>query len=266
MDHNDDLWIAERMASLDPPADWRPDAAAGLARVRRLDSAAASRRRVWFALAAVAACAAIAVLVLRPGGEGPGRMASPVVSAGFREVGRGDAPVVAEIYSDYQCTPCASLFLETVPHLVTDYVQTGKLRLLHRDLPLPQHEYSRVAARYANAAGRIGRYELAVDRLFRTQREWGVDGDVEGRLAQSMKPAEMERVRAMVRKGDGDASIEADMEMARADDVRETPAMVVVANGRRRTLAPVPSYYVLKGYLDEVLRSNCREDPKAARC
>jgi predicted DsbA family dithiol-disulfide isomerase len=76
----------------------------------------------------------------------------------------------------------------------------------------------------------------------------------------------MERVREAVRKGEGDASIEADVEMARADDVRETPSMVVVANGQRRVLAPVPPYSALKEYLDEVLRTNCRENPKAARC
>jgi hypothetical protein len=77
----------------------------------------------------------------------------------------------------------------------------------------------------------------------------------------------MERVRGAVRdSADIDAAIDADIEMAQRDDVRETPTLVVVANGRRRTLAPVPPYPLLKAYLDEQLKTNCRENPKAARC
>jgi hypothetical protein len=74
-------------------------------------------------------------------------------------------------------------------------------------------------------------------------------------------------VRETVRhSSDLDAAIDADIAMARADDVRETHAMVLVTNGKRHTLSPVPPYYLLKGYLDEALRMNCREDPKASRC
>ena len=154
-----------------------------------------------------------------------------------------------------------------VPQLVTDFVRTGRLRLLHRDLPLPQHRYSRLAARYANAAGRLGAYDLAVDRIFRTQREWSADGNVDASLAAALPPAEMARVRDLVRNSsDLDASIDADIAMARRDEVRMTPTMIVVANGERHSLAPVPPYPLLKSYLDELIKANCRENPQAARC
>jgi protein-disulfide isomerase len=265
MDPNDSLWVDRRLESLEPSPGWEPDTAAGLARFRRLhrEAAVTRKRRIWFAFATAAACL-LAVSVL------PRRPAPPqhlVLPASFREAGSQTAPVVAEIYSDYECGHCATLVLETLPQLVQDYVQTGKVRLLHRDLPLPQHPHAREAARYANAAGGIGRYDLAVQSIFRTQSQWRQDGNIDASLAQVLPPGEMEHVRETLRNSpDLDAAIDADIEMARADDVRETPTMVVVANGKRHTLAPVPPYYLLKGYLDEMLKVNCHEDPKAARC
>jgi hypothetical protein len=239
MDHNDSSWVDSRMESLEPPQAWQPDTGAALERFRKLhrDAAAARKRRSWFAAVAIAAgVAAVAVLprMWTPAPEHPGL----VVPAAFREAGSRTAPIQAEIYSDYQCGHCASVVTETVPRLVSDFVQTGKVRLLHRDLPLPQHPHAREAARYVNAAGRIGRYEIAASLLLRTQREWAADGNIDGRLAAVLSPTEMERLRNNLR--DTDAEIDADIEMARRDDVRQTPAIVVVANGRRRTLSPVP--------------------------
>ena len=57
---------------------------------------------------------------------------------------------------------------------------SGKVRIIFRDYPLPQHPYARKAAVYADAAARIGRYERVCDTLFRTQDDWGQTGDVEG--------------------------------------------------------------------------------------
>jgi protein-disulfide isomerase len=268
MDHNDMGWVDARMEALDPPQVWQPDSAAALERFRRMRRQAdvARKWRIWAACAAAAACiAAVAIWprASRPEENRPGL----VVPVSFRETGSPNAPILAEIYSDYQCGHCALLLLETVPQLVTDYVATGKVRLLHRDLPLPQHSYARQAARYADAAGSIGRYDVVAGLLFRTQREWSADGDIEARLARVLAPAEMDQVRGAVRDSAKiDAAIDADIAMARRDNVRETPTIVVVANGRRRALAPVPPYPLLKAYLDEQLKTNCRENPNAALC
>ena len=268
MDPNESIWVDRRMESLEPPAAWQPDTEAALSRLnqRRRHDAAVRRRVIWTAFAAVAACLAIGVLLmpreslLRPQPKGV------VLPASFRETGSPQAPIVAEIYSDYQCGHCAALFLETVPRLVTDYVETGKLRVLHRDLPLPQHAYARLAARYANAAGSIGRYDVAVESIFRTQSLWAADGNIDARLAKTLSAAEMERVRDAVRSADWDAAIDADIAMARQDDVRQTPTVVVVANGKRQALAPVPPYPLLKDYLDDLLKDNCRQNPNSTRC
>ena len=256
------------MGSLDPPQAWQPDSNAALDRFHtmRREAAVARRHRLWALGAAVAACVAVGAFLpgVLPSAKQNG---APVLAASFRVAGSASAPIVAEIYSDYQCVPCARLMQETMPRLVTDYVETGKVRLLHRDLPLPQHPYAREAARYANAAGRIGRYGAAADVLFRSQREWAADGNIESRLSRGLPSADMGRLReALQHREEIEAAIDADIEMAQRDDVRVTPTMVVVANGKRRTVAPVPPYAVLKTYLDEELKINCRENPGAAKC
>ncbi|MGA2419509.1 MAG: thioredoxin domain-containing protein, partial [Candidatus Acidiferrum sp.] len=71
--------------------------------------------------------------------------------------GSKNAPMVMEVFSDYQCPACKQLFLSTDHPIVDNYVNTGKIFLIHRDFPLPMHAYSRVAARYARAAAQLGK-------------------------------------------------------------------------------------------------------------
>ena len=51
-------------------------------------------------------------------------------------LGSKTAPVVVEIFSDFQCPACKTLFVTTNRQLMDDYVSTGKVYLIHRDFPL----------------------------------------------------------------------------------------------------------------------------------
>jgi protein-disulfide isomerase len=141
-----------------------------------------------------------------------------------------------------------------MPLLIAGYVQTGKVRLLHRDFPLPQHRYAKLAARYANAAGQAGQYDLAVTRLFRTQDLWSVSGDIEAQLAPALPPAVMRKVHDMVEHDQRlDDTVTADQAMGVSDRLRATPTLVVVWKGNRQAISPIPSYDLLKSYLDDLL-------------
>lgn len=180
---------------------------------------------------------------------------SPAMGArNFRETGSASAPVTCEIYWDFECPPCATAFREVIPRLVADYVETGKVRLVYRDLPWPHHPYARLAARYANAAGRLGEYDVVVARIFRTQAAWSATGDIDAQVADVLAPEVMQKVREMV-SGDPtlDDSVAADLAMARQEQVRATPSIVVVKHGQREVLSPLPSYGPLKSHLDGLL-------------
>ena len=73
---------------------------------------------------------------------------------------RGDqrAPVTLLEYSDYTCGYCEKFFEETWPSLYSDYIQTGKVRLIYRDFPRAISGPSVDTAMAARCAGEQGQY------------------------------------------------------------------------------------------------------------
>jgi protein-disulfide isomerase len=158
---------------------------------------------------------------------------------------------VIEIFSDYECPVCAMLNEQTIPLLLSQYVATGKVRLLHRDYPLPQHTYARLAARYANAAGRLGYYKQVVDYLFQTQNTWVADGNVDRQVAQILAPGVMQKVRDIVKTDVTlDDTVAADVAVGMQDAINRTPTLVIVSKGKRQQLSGVPDPGLLQTYLD----------------
>jgi protein-disulfide isomerase len=140
-----------------------------------------------------------------------------------------------------------------LPQLVADYVETGKVRLLHRDFPLPQHPYAKLAARYANAAGRLDAYSLVVNQLFRTQAQWAQDGDIASPLSQVLSPSVLQQVQTLVNDPKFDDTVEADVTMAHLEQIQGTPSMVIAHGASRKVIFGLSSYALLKGYLDDLL-------------
>src|SRR5256886_11931605 len=106
-----------------------------------------------------------------------------------------------EVFSDYQCPACKTLYTTTNRLLMDNYVSTGKVYLIHRDFPLAKHAYSRIAARYARAAAQIGKTEPVEQVLFQNQEKWEQTGDVDGTVASVLSAAEMPKDSALVKGG-----------------------------------------------------------------
>ena len=114
--------------------------------------------------------------------------------------------------------------------------------------------FARFRIARANAAGRVGRYQIVVNQIFRTQPIWAPTGDLDSQVAQVLPPDEMEKVRDMV-KNDGrlDDSVTIDWASAKQDGLNQTPSLVITYKGKRQVIAPVPAYPLLKSYLDGLL-------------
>jgi protein-disulfide isomerase len=183
-------------------------------------------------------------------------LAAVSVTKNFKESGSPTAPITIEIYTDYECPACRALYMDTLPSLNQDFVATGKVHLLHRDYPLPQHQYSRLATRYANAAGAIGKYDLVANQIFVTQPEWAQNGNVDAAVAKVLAPADLEKVRAMVKTDSHlDDSVTQDVAMGNNQDhLTQTPTIVIVAKGKRDVIAGGMPYSILKQYLDQKLK------------
>ena len=130
--------------------------------------------------------------------------------------GSKNATVTMETFTDFQCPACKQLFTTTMQKVTDDYVNTGKIYLVHRDFPLPMHAYSRIAASYARAAAHIGKNDLVENALFQNQEKWEMNGDVKGTVAAVLTPAEMKRVQALVDAKTLEPLVEKDKELGQA--------------------------------------------------
>lgn len=90
----------------------------------------------------------------------PSQPAAPVsdkvqmsVAPGWYSLGRDDAPVTMVEFADYQCPFCRKYHAETFAELKKNYIDTGKLRYVSRDLPLEFHPNAPGAAVAARCAG-----------------------------------------------------------------------------------------------------------------
>jgi protein-disulfide isomerase len=179
---------------------------------------------------------------------------APAPAKNFKEIGSASAPITIEVYSDYECPSCRALWIDTMPLVMKDYVTPGKVRIIHRDFPLPQHQYTRLATRYANAAGQIGRYELVFTQIFKTQPTWASNGQVDAAVAQVLPPGEIQNVRDLVKNDMHlDDTVTSDLQMGQNDRLTQTPTMEVVYKGNRQQIAGALPYSVLKSYLDQML-------------
>lgn len=167
--------------------------------------------------------------------------------------GSKTAPLVLEVFSDFQCPACKTLYATTNRQLIDNYVSNGKVFLIHRDFPLPMHAHSRVAAQYARAASQLGKVEPVEQALFQNQEKWENTGDIDGTVAAVLTPAEMVKVRALVKGGTLDPLIEKDLALGRIYNVNQTPTTIIHYKGQTYPVVGVQSYAVLHQFLDQLL-------------
>jgi protein-disulfide isomerase len=167
--------------------------------------------------------------------------------------GSKNAPVAMEVFSDFQCPACKTLFTTTNRRLMDDYVTSGKVYLIHRDFPLPMHAHSRVAARYARAAAQLGKVEPVEQALFQNQEKWEQNGDVDGTVAAVLSPAEMTKVRALVKGATLDPLIDKDYALGQTYNVNQTPTTVFHCKGQTYPYSGIMTYEILKQFLEQLL-------------
>ena len=84
-------------------------------------------------------------------------------------LGKADAPITIIEYASLGCPHCADFNAETLPQFKTDWLDTGKAKLIYRDFPLDGR--SLAAAMVAQCSG--DRYFAFLDAFYGTQGTWG---------------------------------------------------------------------------------------------
>ena len=99
----------------------------------------------------------------------PQTITTDVLIQGEPTLGRADAPVTILEFSDFECPYCQQFHDEVMGTLRRNYIETGLVRFVHKDLPLPFHNNAVPAAAAARCAGDQTKYWQVYSALFKDQ-------------------------------------------------------------------------------------------------
>lgn len=166
-------------------------------------------------------------------------------------MGQQDAPITVIEYASFTCPHCASFHDQVLGRLKADYIDTGKVKFIHREVYFDK--FGLWAGMVARCAGPI-RYFGITDMIYSEQQEWIGSGT----------PAEIDKnlrtlgLRAGLDQGQIDACLkDADKAQAliatfqtnsKADDISSTPSFII--DGEKHSNM---SYDEFKSILDKKL-------------
>ena len=103
----------------------------------------------------------------------------PISVSGNPTRGSSTALVSAIEYTDFECPYCAVMANGSLKQFLTEYVDSGKVLFVVKNLPLPMHRMAPRAATMALCAGEQGKYWEMHDLLFASNGRL-VERDLEG--------------------------------------------------------------------------------------
>ena len=95
-------------------------------------------------------------------------------------IGNPDAPITIIEFSDFQCPFCAKFHSQTLPLILEEYIEQGKVKLVFRDFPIQSiHPNALPASIAAECANEQGKFKEMHDMLFDNQNEWNKQDTVD---------------------------------------------------------------------------------------
>ena len=147
-----------------------------------------------------------------------------VTTAGAPSIGSKDAPITMVEFTDFQCPFCYRFHVSTFSELKKNYIDTGKVRFVSRDLPLDFHPNAMQAAEAGRCAAEQAQFWPMRDRMAADPEHLDVP-----RLlvyAQDLK-LDVSRFRACLESGKYKAAIQSDIQHALKIGANGTPSFVI---------------------------------------
>lgn len=177
-----------------------------------------------------------------------------VTTQGNPILGDEKAPVTIVEFTDYQCPFCQGFYSRAYKELKKQYVDTGKLRFVLRDLPLPNHQYAKPAAIASHCAGEQNKFWEMHDALFEGGGKLNPD-DVLG-YASSIGLQEGS-FKTCLTSGKFNNDIKQDVQDARSAGIRGTPAFVIGLTNEDRVsgtlIAGTRPFSAFKSEIDKLI-------------
>ena len=153
-------------------------------------------------------------------------------------LGAANAPVTVVEFTDYQCPFCKRFHDRTWPEIRKNYVDTGKVRFVVRDLPLPFHEHAMPGAIAARCAEEQGKYWQARDLFFGAQETLSAAVARKALLGAGLDAGGFD---ACVKRPGWQQAIQVDVAEAERIGITGTPGFVIA----RRTAGQLEGALVL---------------------
>jgi protein-disulfide isomerase len=192
-----------------------------------------------------------------------------------KTIGNPSAPIKMEVFSDYECPSCGNFYENTLKQMINSYVAEGKVYLVHHDFPLQMHRYSGLAARFANGAAKMGKFQDVDAALFDNQAAWTESGDVTKYVQGAMSASDFAKLTTILKgcsnspapqakfdnsmpAGDPNCPVDKfiveDIAKGYQVPIKATPTFVVTYKGKAYPpMASSVTWQVLKQFFDTLL-------------
>ena len=146
--------------------------------------------------------------------------------------GNPDAPITIVEFSDFQCPFCARFHTQTLPSILEEYIDQGKVKLVFRDFPIQSiHPNALPASVAAECANDQGKFKDMHDTLFEKQSEWNKVETVDALSLFSQYASDMqfdqETFDSCLTSGKHISEIRKDLDDGRGYGVSGTPGFFV---------------------------------------
>jgi protein-disulfide isomerase len=193
--------------------------------------------------ACFAACAAIA--------QSPDNEATGVILCGS-----ASSTIKIEVFSDFQCPACRELYLSTMQKVIEEHSGKGQVCVIYHEFPLSTHKYSREAARYSEAASRLGQQKTlsVLKALFTDQAQWGEDGKIDASVSKALSPEDFQSLKRIMQDAAINSVIEKEVQLGQLKDIKSTPTVIISYPRKQQKVEGIISYLVLKQFIDKILK------------
>jgi len=144
-----------------------------------------------------------------------------------RVIGDAGAPVTIIEYASLTCPHCASFHMETLPQIKSDWLDTGRAKLIYRDYPLDRNAAS--AAMIARCAPE-NRYFTFLNAFYAQQKNWARAADPVKALTQLAALGGMSRddvTACLANEGLQDGVLQMRLDGQMEYEIESTPTFVV---------------------------------------
>jgi protein-disulfide isomerase len=165
-------------------------------------------------------------------------------------LGSFDVEMTIVEFGDYRCVHCAQFNVETKDSLISEYVDTGRMKFIFRDFPVndtPANTSSSDAAEASYCAAEQGKYWEYHDGLFRNydfEKNINVlTKNVLEKLASDAGVADLDRFSDCLVSGKYSSVVDENYNLAKSLGLKGTPAFLILSGDRE--LAMIEGYQTI---------------------